>query len=106
MPARRARRPSGIVWFQIVERPSPLGMSPAPANARHSSTSHTLSSRTAAATARPHPAAPKTTNRPCRRTRDVQPLVRLSSTGPAEPAAYSPYALAGVGGAYAVACPA
>ncbi len=77
-----------MVWFQMVERPSPLSMSPAPASPRHTSTSQTSDSRPAAAMARPHPAAPNTTRSPCRWMRDTQPLVRLTSTEPTDPAVY------------------
>lgn len=88
MPASLPRSSSGMVWFQIVERPSPLSMSPAPAKARQSSTSQTFANQPAATIAAPHPAAPNTTKSPCRRTREVQPLVRLSRTDPTDPAAY------------------
>ncbi len=88
MPASRPRSRSGMVWFQMVERPSPLSMSPAPARPRHTSTSQTLAVQPAAAMARPQPAAPNTTSRPCRRVRETQPLVRLTSREPTEPAAY------------------
>lgn len=77
-----------MVWFQMVERPSPLSMSPAPANARHTSTSQMFANHPAAVIASPHPAAPNTTKSPCRRTREVQPLVRASTAEPTDPAAY------------------
>lgn len=63
-------------------------MSPAPATVRQTSTSPTLPNQPAAAMASPQTAAPNTTNSPCRRTREVQPLVRPSTREPTEPAAY------------------
>ena len=92
MPASRPRNSSGTVWFQMVERPSPLSMSPAPAKPRQRSTSQTSSNHPAAAMASPQPAAPPTTNSPCRRTREVHPLVSPSTSEPTDPAAYSPMA--------------
>jgi hypothetical protein len=77
-----------MVWFQMVERPRPLSMSPAPARPRHARTSQTFDVQPAAAMARPQPAAPNTTSRPCRCVRDTQPLVRLSSSDPTAPAEY------------------
>ncbi len=59
MPASRPRSSSGIVWFQMVERPRPLSMSPAPAKARQSSTSQTFPNQPAAAIARPQAVAPR-----------------------------------------------
>lgn len=38
--------------------------------------------------ASPQPVAPKTTSSPCRRIREAQPLVRLTSREPTDPAAY------------------
>ncbi|MEK8170472.1 hypothetical protein NKH77_15260 [Streptomyces sp. M19] len=64
IPASRPRRASGTVWFQIVERPSPLIMSPEPASARKSSTSQMLSTQPAAAIARPQPPAPRIASSP------------------------------------------
>ena len=88
MPASRPRSSSGIVWFHIAERKMPLTMSQAPASVRNSSTSRTSCSCPAAVIASPHPAAASATARPCRWTRDVQPLVRLTRKDPAGNAAY------------------
>lgn len=79
-----------MVWFHIAERKMPLTMSKAPARVSRSSTAQTCRSCPAAAIARPHPAAASTIARPCRWTRPVQPLVRLTSRDPAGSAAYSP----------------
>ncbi len=88
IPASRPRSSSGIVWFQIVDLPRPLSMSPAPARARQTRTIQMFWNHPAAAIASPQPAAPPTTNSPCRRTREVQPLVRPSAREPTDPAAY------------------
>lgn len=63
-------------------------MSQAPASTKHSSTSHTFPAKPAAAIATPHPAAASTTIRPCRCTREVHPLLTLTSSEPAGIAAY------------------
>ncbi|CAM5558781.1 hypothetical protein SGLAM104S_05131 [Streptomyces glaucescens] len=69
-------------------RNTPLTMSNPPARASSRSTSHTFPASPAAATDRPQPTAATTTIRPCRCTREVQPLVRLTSSDPAGMLAY------------------
>jgi hypothetical protein len=88
MPARRPRSSSGIVWFHIAARKIPLTMSKPPPRVRKSSTSQTFPTTPAAATASPQPAAARTTIRPCRWIRDVQPPVSDTSSAPAGNAAY------------------
>ncbi len=77
-----------MVWFHMALRKTPLTMSQAPARTKQASTSHTFPATPAAAIARPHPAAASTTIRPCRCTRDVHPLLTLTSSEPAGIAAY------------------
>jgi len=87
MPARRPRRLSGIVWFQIVARKMPDDMSAAPAAARNASASGSDPAKPKPAIAAPPSAALTATARPCRLTRAVQPLVSVTSNAPAGPAA-------------------
>jgi len=64
MPASRPRRPSGIVWFHIVERKMPEDMSAAPAAARNASASASEPAKPKPATAAPPSAALTATARP------------------------------------------
>ena len=56
-PARRPRRWSGIVSFQIAERKMPLIVSIAPATTRHATASHSALAKPKATIATPHAAA-------------------------------------------------
>ena len=88
MPARRPRSESGIDWFHIVVRQSPLTMSAPPAT-----TSPAIAKGSDLAKPNPmipSPMSPRTsaTMRPWRRTRRAHPLVRVTSNEPADGAAY------------------
>lgn len=72
----------------MAPRKTPLTMSQPPATVRNSSTSHTSPTLPAAAMARPQSAAESTTIRPWWWTREVQPLVRLTSRAPRGTLAY------------------
>jgi len=54
MLASLPRRPSGMVWFQIVIRKIPLIASAAPATASHPRAGHNVPQRPKATIARPH----------------------------------------------------
>jgi hypothetical protein len=83
IPAGRPRRPSGIVWFQIVARKMADDMSAAPASARNASASGSEPTRPKTATDAPPSAALTATVRPWRVTPRIQPLVSVSSSAPA-----------------------
>ena len=61
----------------------------APAATRHAKASHSASANPKPTIATPQPRGPKTTARPWRCTRAVQPLVSVTTIAPADGAAYS-----------------
>ena len=80
--ARRPRSESGIVWFQITDRNTPLIMSAAPAMARNSTASHRLGANPNPMIASPQMTAATATPMPCRWMRFVQPLVAENMNDP------------------------
>ena len=84
MPARRPRRWSGIVSFHIAERKMPLIVSIAPGHdqARDSASHSAFAKPERRRSPPPSSAAPKTTARPWRCTRAVQPLVSVTAIEP------------------------
>ena len=84
-----------MVWFHSVIRNSALIMSAPPAAASAATAHHRPGAQPSSAIAAPQAAAASTIPLPCRLTRLVHPLVRLTSTPPAAGAAYSRPSTAG-----------
>src|SRR5436305_481662 len=86
--ASRPRSESGIVWFQIVCRKTPLIMSAPPASARNASAATSPGTNPNPTIATPQTVAAAITPSPWRCTRDVQPEVAENSSAPTAGAAY------------------